>query len=150
MTDAFDHLIVLFVYADIAGEFHVSLEKIAFLITATLVMRPVGAMLFGLWADRRGPRIPLLVDVTFYSVAGFPCAFAPTFTVLVTLRATSRIRSTSTAGRDSTLAYAQLAASIVAVLIAVIVLSLLGKGARGIEFGERLVIPGVEPSGARA
>jgi SHS family lactate transporter-like MFS transporter len=86
MMDAFDYFIVVFVYADIAKEFHVSLERIAFLTTATLVMRPVGAILFGLWADRRGRRIPLLVDVSFYSVVGFLCAFAPNFTVLVFLR----------------------------------------------------------------
>jgi SHS family lactate transporter-like MFS transporter len=86
MMDAFDYFIVVFVYADIAKEFHVSLERIAFLTTATLVMRPVGAILFGLWADRRGRRIPLLVDVSFYSVVGFLCAFAPNFTVLVILR----------------------------------------------------------------
>src|SRR3954449_8199207 len=42
-----------------------------------------------------------------------------------------------------------LAATIVPVLIAVIVLSLIGKEARGIEFGGRLVTPDAEPSGAR-
>ncbi|CFE51050.1 sialic acid-transport membrane protein nanT [Mycobacterium tuberculosis] len=43
-------------------------------------------MLFGLWADRVGRRVPLMVDVSFYSVIGFLCAFAPNFTVLVILR----------------------------------------------------------------
>lgn len=42
--------------------------------------------LFGLWADRVGRRVPLMVDVSFYSVIGFLCAFAPNFTVLVILR----------------------------------------------------------------
>ena len=58
----------------------------AFLTTVTLLMRPVGALLFGLWADRVGRRIPLIVDVVFYSVVGFLCAFAPNFTVLIILR----------------------------------------------------------------
>jgi SHS family lactate transporter-like MFS transporter len=49
-------------------------------------MRPVGALLFGLWADRVGRRLPLMVDVAFYSVVGFLCAFAPNFTVLIILR----------------------------------------------------------------
>jgi MFS family permease len=49
-------------------------------------MRPVGAPLFGLWADRVGRRIPLIVDVIFYSTVGFLCAFAPNFTVLIVLR----------------------------------------------------------------
>src|SRR5689334_21886397 len=84
--DAFDYLLVVLVYAEIAKEFGVSLTQMAFLTTATLVMRPVGAVIFGMWADRRGRRIPLLVDVSFYSVVGFLCAFSPNFTVLLVLR----------------------------------------------------------------
>ncbi|WP_281252801.1 MFS transporter [Mycobacterium arosiense] len=84
--DAFDYFIVVLVYADIAKTFHHSKAEVAFVTTATLIMRPVGALLFGLWADRVGRRLPLMVDVTFYSVVGFLCAFAPNFTVLVILR----------------------------------------------------------------
>ena len=84
--DAFDYFIVVFVYAAIAKDFHVTLTTVAFVTTATLIMRPVGALIFGLWADRVGRRRPLIVDVCFYSVIGFLCAFAPNFTVLVILR----------------------------------------------------------------
>lgn len=84
--DAFDYFIVVLVYADIAQDFGVSKEKVAFLTTATLLMRPVGALLFGLWADRVGRRVPLIADVLFYSIVGFACAFAPNLTVLVVLR----------------------------------------------------------------
>src|SRR5947209_7089819 len=84
--DAFDYFIVVLVYADIAKTFHISKAEVAFVTTATLLMRPVGALLFGLWADRVGRRLPLMVDVMFYSVVGFLCAFAPNFTVLVVLR----------------------------------------------------------------
>jgi SHS family lactate transporter-like MFS transporter len=84
--DAFDYFIVVLVYADVGKDFGVSLAKMAFLTTATLIMRPVGALLFGLWADRVGRRLPLMVDVVFYSIIGFACAFAPSFTVLLVLR----------------------------------------------------------------
>jgi MFS transporter, SHS family, lactate transporter len=84
--DAFDYFIVVLVYADIADSFGKSKETVAFLTTATLLMRPVGALLFGLWADRIGRRIPLIADVLFYSTVGFLCAFAPNFTVLLVLR----------------------------------------------------------------
>lgn len=84
--DAFDYFLVVLVYADIAATFHHSKTEVAFVTTATLAMRPVGALLFGMWADRVGRRIPLMVDVSFYSVVGFLCAFAPNFTVLVILR----------------------------------------------------------------
>lgn len=84
--DAFDYFLVVLVYADIATTFHHTKTDVAFLTTATLAMRPVGALLFGLWSDRVGRRVPLMVDVSFYSVIGFLCAFAPNFTVLVILR----------------------------------------------------------------
>ncbi|WP_070898807.1 sialate:H+ symport family MFS transporter [Mycobacterium tuberculosis] len=84
--DALDYFLVVLVYADIATTFHHTKTDVAFLTTATLAMRPVGALLFGLWADRVGRRVPLMVDVSFYSVIGFLCAFAPNFTVLVILR----------------------------------------------------------------
>jgi SHS family lactate transporter-like MFS transporter len=84
--DAFDYFIVVLVYVDIAETFHRTKAEVAFLTTATLLMRPVGALLFGLWADRVGRRLPLMVDVAFYSVTGFLCAFAPNFTVLAILR----------------------------------------------------------------
>ncbi|WP_299569907.1 MFS transporter [uncultured Williamsia sp.] len=84
--DAFDYFILVLVYKEIADDFGVSLEKMAYLTTVTLVMRPVGAYLFGLWADKIGRRTPLIVDVCFYSVVGFLCAFAPNYWVLFVLR----------------------------------------------------------------
>jgi SHS family lactate transporter-like MFS transporter len=63
--DAFDDFLVVLVYAEIVADFHQSLTRMAFLTTVTLLMRPVGALLFGLWADRVGRRIPLMVDVAF-------------------------------------------------------------------------------------
>lgn len=84
--DAFDYFILVLVYADIGKDFGVSLQKMAYLTTVTLVMRPVGAYLFGIWADRVGRRLPLMADVCFYSVVGFACAFAPNYTVLLVLR----------------------------------------------------------------
>jgi SHS family lactate transporter-like MFS transporter len=84
--DAFDYFLVVLVYAEIAKDFHVPLTQMAFLTTATLLMRPVGAFVFGVWADRVGRRTPLIVDVCFYSLAGFLCAFAPNYAVLLVLR----------------------------------------------------------------
>ncbi|HEY0229587.1 MAG TPA: MFS transporter, partial [Mycobacterium sp.] len=43
--DAFDYFIVVFVYADIAKTFHHSKAEVAFITTASLAMRPVGALL---------------------------------------------------------------------------------------------------------
>ncbi|MFZ2116228.1 MAG: MFS transporter, partial [Pseudonocardiaceae bacterium] len=79
--DAFDYFLVVLVYSEIATDFGVSLTKMAFVTTATLAMRPVGALIFGRWADSVGRRLPLMVDVCFYSVVGFLCAFAPNYTI---------------------------------------------------------------------
>ena len=84
--DAFDYFLVVLVYADIGDDFGVSLTRMAFLTTVTLLMRPIGAAIFGLWADRVGRKKVLIVDVAFYSVVGFLCAFAPNFTILLVLR----------------------------------------------------------------
>src|ERR1700712_5127937 len=102
--DAFDYFLVVLVYADIGQEFGVSLERMAFLTTVTLVMRPVGALLFGLWADRVGRRIPLMTDVVYYSLVGFLGAFAPTFTVLLILRLLYGIGMGGEWGRGAALA----------------------------------------------
>ncbi len=92
--DAFDYVLVLVVLGDIAKdsafrggvpEAQFAIE-LAFITTATLAMRPVGALIFGLWADRVGRRIPLIVDVLLYSVCGVLCAIAPNLTVLLILR----------------------------------------------------------------
>lgn len=86
--DAFDYFIVVFIISDIADDpsFDATTTQLAFITTATLVMRPLGALIFGLWADRVGRRIPLMVDVLLYSIAGLLCAVAPNFTVLLILR----------------------------------------------------------------
>ncbi len=84
--DAFDFFILTFVLAPIAHEFHLDIAHIALAITASLFTRPIGAFLFGLLADRYGRRIPLMLDILFYSVVEFLCGFAPNFTVFFILR----------------------------------------------------------------
>jgi SHS family lactate transporter-like MFS transporter len=86
--DAFDYFLIVLMLTDIGNDksFGATASELAFLTTATLLMRPVGALIFGLWADRVGRRVPLIVDVIFYSIVGFLCAFAPNFTILLILR----------------------------------------------------------------
>ncbi|MGH9701392.1 MAG: MFS transporter, partial [Candidatus Acidiferrales bacterium] len=66
--DAFDYFILVFILIPVARDFHESIPHIALTLTASLAMRPVGAFLFGLMADRYGRRLPLMLDVLFYSV----------------------------------------------------------------------------------
>ena len=50
-------------------------------------MRPVGAFIFGLLGDRFGRRIPLMIDIIFYSLMELLTAFSPNYTVLLIFRA---------------------------------------------------------------
>ncbi len=49
-------------------------------LLVTLAMRPVGALIFGLMTDRYGRRIPLMVNVVFFSVVELACGFSPNLT----------------------------------------------------------------------
>jgi len=85
--DAFDFFLVVFALTAIAHEFHRPDRDIAFSITLTLAFRPVGAFIFGLMADRYGRRIPLMIDLVFYSVVEVATGFAHSFTTFLVLRA---------------------------------------------------------------
>src|SRR5271165_3547823 len=84
--DAFDFFVVIFLFDTLAAHFHVSKAEIVLSVTATLAMRPVGALLFGMMADRYGRRRPLMVNVLFFATVEFLCGFAPNFTVFFILR----------------------------------------------------------------
>ena len=85
--DAFDFFLVTFVVKDIADEFHQSRVAVLGAITLTLMLRPLGALIFGIIADRFGRRGPLMVNILFYSALELLTGFAPTFTVFLLLRA---------------------------------------------------------------
>ena len=85
--DAFDFFLVVLSLTAIAHEFHLSDKEVAFSITLTLVFRPVGAFIFGLMADRYGRRLPLMIDLVFYSVIEVLTGFAHSFAVFLVLRA---------------------------------------------------------------
>src|SRR5271168_1580097 len=85
--DAFDFFIVVFLFDTLSKQFGVSKKEIVLTTTATLAMRPVGALLFGLLADRYGRRVPLMANVIYFSLIELLCGFAPNFTVFFILRA---------------------------------------------------------------
>src|SRR5215212_8290345 len=85
--DALDFFLVTFVLSQISQDFGQSISKVAFSITLTLMMRPLGALIFGWLGDKFGRRIPLMVDIVFYSLMELATAFAPNFTVFLILRA---------------------------------------------------------------
>jgi MFS transporter, SHS family, lactate transporter len=84
--DAFDFFVVVFLFDSLAAQFHVTKAAIVATLAWTLLMRPVGALIFGLLADRFGRRIPLIANVIFFSVIELLCGFAPNYGVFLLLR----------------------------------------------------------------
>jgi SHS family lactate transporter-like MFS transporter len=84
--DAFDFFVLVFLVDTLAVQFAVPKADIVWTLTATLAMRPVGAVLFGLLADRYGRRKPLMANVVFFSLMELLCGFAPNYTVFLVLR----------------------------------------------------------------
>src|SRR5258706_7152349 len=85
--DAFDFFLVVMALTAIAADFHKTDKDIAFSITITLAFRPVGAFIFGLLADRYGRRIPLMIDLAFFSLVEVLSGLAPDYTTFMVLRA---------------------------------------------------------------
>ncbi len=85
--DAFDFFLLTFVTKRVADEFHVGLPAIALTLTLTLALRPIGAFVFGLLAERFGRRTPLMIDILFYSFMELLTAFAPNYIIFLILRA---------------------------------------------------------------
>ncbi|WP_156418428.1 MFS transporter, partial [Aureimonas sp. D3] len=84
--DAFDFFLLVFVLNAIAQEFRVGLEAVSYTLFLTLAARPVGALIFGLAADRFGRRPIMMANILIYSVLAFASAFSPSLTVLIVLR----------------------------------------------------------------
>jgi MFS transporter, SHS family, lactate transporter len=85
--DAFDFFILIFCVSAIATEFHTKVSAIAQAVFLTLAMRPVGAFVFGLMADRFGRRPTLMVDIIAFSVFELASAFAPSLKIFLVMRA---------------------------------------------------------------
>jgi SHS family lactate transporter-like MFS transporter len=85
--DAFDFFILVFVLPSVAKDFGKDIPALALSLTVTLAFRPVGALIFGLLADRYGRRLPLMIDLVFYSVVEVLSGLAPSYTTFLVLRA---------------------------------------------------------------
>jgi SHS family lactate transporter-like MFS transporter len=85
--DAFDFFLVVMCLTRIAADFHVPDKSIAWSLTVTLAFRPLGALLFGLLADRYGRRVPLMLDLVFFSIVEVLSGLAQDYTTFLVLRA---------------------------------------------------------------
>jgi MFS transporter, SHS family, lactate transporter len=85
--DAFDFFLVVMTLTAIAKDFGKSDAAVALSLTLTLAFRPVGAFIFGLLADRYGRKLPLMLDLVFYSIIEVLSGLAPNYATFLVLRA---------------------------------------------------------------
>jgi MFS transporter, SHS family, lactate transporter len=84
--DAFDFFVVVFMVDILASHFQVAKSAIILSIGATLAMRPVGALLFGMLADRYGRRKPLMAVVAYFSLIEVISGLAVNYPMFLGLR----------------------------------------------------------------
>jgi SHS family lactate transporter-like MFS transporter len=85
--DSLDFFLLIFCVKAIAGEFHTQPSAVLGAVFMTQAFRPVGALVFGMLADRYGRRPVLMFNILSFSVIELACAFAPSLSVLLVLRA---------------------------------------------------------------
>jgi len=85
--DSLDFFLLIFCVKAIAGEFHTQPSAVLGAVFMTQAFRPVGALIFGMLADRYGRRPVLMFNILSFSVIELACAFAPSLSVLLVLRA---------------------------------------------------------------
>jgi SHS family lactate transporter-like MFS transporter len=85
--DSLDFFILIFCVKAIAGEFHTEPSAVMGAVFMTQAFRPVGAFVFGMLADRYGRRPVLMINILSYSLIELACAFAPSLSALLVLRA---------------------------------------------------------------
>src|SRR5580658_9963611 len=85
--DSLDFFILIFCVPAIALEFHTKPSAILGAVFLTQAFRPVGALVFGILADRYGRRPVLMANILSFSVVAVSLDFAPSLGALLVLRA---------------------------------------------------------------
>lgn len=108
--DAFDFFILTYCLSAVAADFHVGVKQVAEGLFLTLALRPLGALLFGMMAEKWGRRPTLMLNVISFSVFELGSAFAPTLTSFLVLRALFGIAMGGEWGVGAALAFESLPA----------------------------------------
>jgi len=104
LLDAFDFFLITFCLTAIAHDFHKTDAQIALIITVTMLFRPVGGFVFGFIADRYGRKVPLMINMSAYALAGVLTGLAPGYKSMLMVRAMFGIVMGGTWGVSASLA----------------------------------------------
>jgi len=84
--DAFDFFVLVFCLTNMAKEFGITIITATLAITFTLIMRPIGALIFGPLAEKFGRKPVLVVNIVTFAVIELASAAAPNFGTFFALR----------------------------------------------------------------
>jgi SHS family lactate transporter-like MFS transporter len=84
--DAFDFFLMVFLFTDVANEFHVDLKTATSAVFLTLAARPIGAFVFGRLADAFGRKPVFMWNILSFSVFELLSGFAPSITAFLIVR----------------------------------------------------------------
>jgi SHS family lactate transporter-like MFS transporter len=84
--DAFDYFVLVFVLTAMSKEFGITIVTATLAISFTLVMRPVGALIFGPLAERFGRKPVLVFNISLFALIELVTAFSPNFETFFILR----------------------------------------------------------------
>jgi SHS family lactate transporter-like MFS transporter len=85
--DAFDFFLVVMSLTAIGQEFGQDVKHMTLALTATLLLRPIGALVFGAISDRFGRRLPMIVNLSMFAVVELSTGFAHSFLQFLIIRA---------------------------------------------------------------
>ncbi|GJJ69468.1 MFS transporter, SHS family, lactate transporter [Entomortierella parvispora] len=86
MVDAVDFFTVSLSAYEVSTAFDRPLADVTSAITTTLMLRSIGALIFGVVADRYGRRIPLMIDLALFTVVEIATGFSTSLPMFIGLR----------------------------------------------------------------
>jgi MFS transporter, SHS family, lactate transporter len=87
MLDGFDFFLVVFTLTAIGHTFGKDDKTTVLAMTATLALRPIGAIVFGVVSDRYGRRLPLAANLTLFALVEVLTGFSHSFLQFLIVRA---------------------------------------------------------------
>ena len=85
--DAFDFFTVSLTVTEIAKDFGVANSKVSWGITVTLMLRSVGALIFGTFSDRYGRKWPMIINLVFFIILELASGFTKNLSQFLGVRA---------------------------------------------------------------